>query len=113
MIFLKFQSLTHKIDAIVIHDLKQNMAVKYWSFRLAEVIARIGMIGFICVFLTYFGLGMIMQSSGQNLPENFTDGCAKAIIALIAISLIGTIVRGGLYVDLEKRILVKWQNIVE
>lgn len=106
MIFAKFQSLTHKIDTMVIRDIKREMPLKYWSFKVAEWIARIGMIGFVCTFLTYFGLGLLMQHSGQNLPESFTDGCAQAIVALIAIALVGFLVRGGLYVDLEKRILI-------
>lgn len=53
-----------------------------------------------------------MLSSGKNLPEYFIDGCAKAIIAPLAISLIGAIVRGGLYVDLEKRIMLKWKILL-
>ena len=94
-------------------SIKREMPLKYWSFKVAEWIARIGMIGFVCTFLTYFGLGLIMQHSGQNLPESFTEGCAQAIVALIAIALIGFLVRGGLYVDLEKRILDKWQSYVQ
>lgn len=113
MIFAKFQSLTHKIDTMVIRDIKREMPLKYWSFKVAEWIARIGMIGFVCTFLTYFGLGLLMQHSGQNLPESFTEGCAQAIVALIAIALVGFLVRGGLYVDLEKRILDKWQSYVQ
>lgn len=54
MIFAKFQSLTHKIDTMVIRDIKREMPLKYWSFKVAEWIARIGMIGFVCTFLTYF-----------------------------------------------------------
>lgn len=56
---------------------------------------------------------LTISESTKNLPEYFIDGCAKAIIALLAISLIGAIVRGGLYVDLEKRIMLKWKNIIE
>ncbi|WP_034950674.1 hypothetical protein [Erwinia oleae] len=75
MIFAKFQSLTHKIDTMVIRDIKREMPLKYWSFKVAEWIARVG--------------------------------------ALIAIALVGFLVRGGLYVDLEKRILDKWQSYVQ
>lgn len=31
MIFAKFQSLTHKIDTMVIRDIKREMPLKYWS----------------------------------------------------------------------------------
>lgn len=109
MIFAKFQSLTHKIDTMVIRDIKREMPLKYWSFKVAEWIARIGTIGFVLTFITYFGFGLMMQYYGQNLPESFTEGCAQAIVALIAIALVGFLVRGGLYVDLEKRgKRIKW-----
>ena len=36
MIFAKFQSLTHKIDTMVIRDIKREMPLKYWSFKVAE-----------------------------------------------------------------------------
>jgi hypothetical protein len=42
MIFAKFQSLTHKIDTMVIRDIKREMPLKYWSFKVAEWIARVG-----------------------------------------------------------------------
>lgn len=113
MIFAKFQSLTHKIDTMVIRDIKREMPLKYWSFKVAEWIARIGTIGFVLTFITYFGFGLMMQYYGQNLPESFTEGCAQAIVALIAIALVGLLVRGGLYVDLEKRILDKWQSYIQ
>ncbi|WP_233504031.1 hypothetical protein [Serratia marcescens] len=80
---------------MVIRDIKREMPLKYWSFKVAEWIARIGMIGFVCTFLTYFGLGLIMQHSGQNLPESFTEGCAQAIVALIAIALVGFLSEAG------------------
>lgn len=74
MIFAKFQSLTHKIDTMVIRDIKREMPLKYWSFKLAEWIARIGMIGFVCTFLTYFGLGLIMQHSGHRCIDSYCPG---------------------------------------
>lgn len=113
MIFTKFQSLTHKIDTMVIRDIKREMPLKYWSFKVAEWIARIGTIGFVLTFITYFGFSLMMQYYGQNLPESFTEGCVQAIVALIAIALVGFLVRGELYVDLEKRILDKWQSYVQ
>ncbi|VTM69805.1 Uncharacterised protein [Klebsiella pneumoniae] len=54
MIFAKFQSLTHKIDTMVIRDIKREMPLKYWSFKVAEWIARIGTIGFCTHFYHVF-----------------------------------------------------------
>jgi hypothetical protein len=34
---------------MVIRDIKREMPLKYWSFKVAEWIARIGMIGFVSV----------------------------------------------------------------
>ncbi|MGX8939579.1 hypothetical protein ACWWJF_01685 (plasmid) [Symbiopectobacterium sp. Eva_TO] len=81
--------MTLTIDTMVIRDIKREMPLKYWSFKMAEWIARIGTIGFVLTFITYFGFGLMMQYYGQNLPESFTEGCAQAIVALIAIALVG------------------------
>jgi hypothetical protein len=40
---------------MVIRDIKREMPLKYWSFKVAEWIARIGTIGFVLTFITYFG----------------------------------------------------------
>jgi hypothetical protein len=63
---------------MVIRDIKREMPLKYWSFKVAEWIARIGTIGFVLTFITYFGFGLMMQYYGQNLPESFTEGCAQS-----------------------------------
>ncbi|ENQ6875305.1 hypothetical protein ACEQMU_004778 [Salmonella enterica] len=111
MLLVNFQSLTHKVDKMIISDLKQVMPIKYWSFRLAEWAARIGMLGFICIFITYFAVGAFIQHAGEPLPASLADGSAKAIIALLSLFIVGTIVRGALFTELEKRVSDKWHNL--
>ncbi|CBA34679.1 MULTISPECIES: hypothetical protein [Enterobacteriaceae] len=111
MFLTKFHPLTHKVDALIIRDLKQSMPVKYWLFRLAEWAARIGILGFICVFICYFAMGALIQHAGEPVPPSLAEVSARAIIALLILFMVGTITRGALFSDLEKRVNEKkWLN---
>lgn len=113
MIFEKFQSLTHKIDTMIIRDIKRAMPLKYWSFKLAEWIARIGVIGFVCSFITYFVVSTIMQYHGESLPEPYAEGFPKVTVTLLTIAILAVFIRAGLYTELEKRIMYKWRSFIE
>jgi len=110
MLFLKFKPLTHQIDEILIKEIKASMPLKYWVYRLSEWASRIGLIGFICVFITYFFLGAFIQHSGDHVPDSFVDGSAKSIIILLSIFIIGSIIRGALFTELEKNVIKHWNG---
>lgn len=53
MIFTKFQSLTHKIDTMIIHDIKREMPLKYGLYRVAKWFAWLAHTGIFCTFIIY------------------------------------------------------------
>lgn len=113
MIFDKFQSLTHKIDTMIISEIKREMPLKYWLFKLAEWIARIGVIGFVCSFITYFVVSTIMQYHGEILPEPYAEGFPKATVISLTIAILAVFIRAGLYTELEKRIQHKYPSFFQ
>ncbi|EKT0033574.1 hypothetical protein QDE92_004700 [Salmonella enterica] len=110
MIFTKFKSLTSDIEKTIIQDLKRVMPFKYWLFKASELAARVGILGFIVTFATYIILGTAIQRSGSALPEAMVENFAVAIIILLSLFIIGTIIRGGLFSDLQKRVSEKWHG---
>ena len=56
-------------------------------------------------------MGALIQRAGEPVPPSLADVSARAIIALLTLFIVGTIVRGGLFSDLEKRVNEKkWLN---
>ncbi|EBK6854261.1 hypothetical protein EGC28_20980 [Escherichia coli] len=110
MIFVKLQSLTHKIDTMIIHDIKREMPLEYGLHRVAEWLAKLVQTGIFCTFIIYLGFAIITQHSGQELPETFKDGCAWALCSFATAAHVSLWVRGGLYSKLKERIRNKWQN---
>ena len=90
MIFTKFQSLTHKIDTMIIHDIKREMPF--------------------CTFIIYIGFSIITQHAGQELPETFKHGFALTFCSFATAALVSQWIGGGLHSKLEERIRMKWQN---
>ncbi|HBV38226.1 MAG TPA: hypothetical protein DEF05_00700 [Erwinia sp.] len=90
------------MDAILIKKLKASMPLKYWVYRISEWVSRIGLTGFIYVFITYFFLGAFIQHSGDPIPDFFVDGSVKSIIILLSTFIIGSIVKGALFTELKK-----------
>lgn len=66
MIFTKFQSLTHKIDTMIIHDIKREMPLKYGLYRVAKWFAWLAHTGIFCTFIIYIGFSIITQHAGQE-----------------------------------------------
>lgn len=58
MIFVKLQSLTHKIDTMIIHDIKREMPLEYGLHRVAEWLAKLVQTGIFCTFIIYLGFAI-------------------------------------------------------
>ncbi len=110
MIFTKFQSLTHKIDTMIIHDIKREMPLKYGLYRVAKWFAWFAHTGIFCTFIIYIGFSIITQHAGQELPETFKHGFALIFCSFATAALVSQWIGGGLHSKLEERIRMKWQN---
>lgn len=102
--------LTHKIDTMIIHDIKREMPLKYGLYRVAKWFAWLAHTGIFCTFIIYIGFSIITQHAGQELPETFKHGFALTFCSFATAALVSQWIGGGLHSKLEERIRMKWQN---
>ncbi|EAY4098588.1 hypothetical protein FGY23_23670 [Salmonella enterica] len=110
MIFAKFQSLTHKIDTMIVHDIKREMPLEYGLYRVAKWFAWLAHTGIFCTVIIYLEFAIITQHAGQELPETSIHGFALTFCSFAIAALASRWIGDGLHSKLEGRIWKKWQN---
>ncbi len=98
------RSLTHAIDAEIHHFVRKASPYKYLCFRLAELASKLGI--WIATLAIFFHLLLSLtwipaNSLSRPASDAIEHSMALWIISGVSFTVIGDIVREGLFKDLE------------
>jgi hypothetical protein len=109
--FANFDSLTAKIDKLIIEALKENSPGKYWSFWISDKLAKAGMYGGFWTCFSYVLVGMIDgMARGGHVDPGIVTLFGNTMGALLVVGVLATIVRTGLHKELEAAALEMWSQ---
>ncbi|MDR5617817.1 hypothetical protein [Arsenophonus sp.] len=102
--FKKFHRLTYKIENLIINDLKKNEPIKYWTFWLLDLTAKISIFGLIFAILAIITIKYWINFNTE-VSEYFIENTKKLIIYFGFIGVISIFFRTYFYYKLENIIL--------
>ncbi|EDY9127161.1 hypothetical protein GQB61_004302 [Salmonella enterica] len=108
LFFERSKPLTHKIDNILISEIKKIMPFKYYSFQLANFVSGVLFLCFLCSFVSYFVFSIFLQNSGIEIDQSVTIIFAKVIVGFCLSGFACWFLRTYLYTELERQIMKIW-----
>lgn len=100
MDLFKFNRLTHKIENLIISDIKKREPIKYLLFWIFDLTAKIGFFGFIA-FLAFIIFMRIIITPETDIPEYLMHDISLTSLSLILIGLCSMAIRTYFYLKLE------------
>lgn len=108
LFFERSKPLTHKIDNIILSEIKKREPLKYHSFQLTNFISGVLFLCCLCSFVSYIVFSVFLQNSGVEIDPSVTKIFAKVIVGFFLSGFACWFLRTYLYTELEHQIMKIW-----
>jgi hypothetical protein len=105
-----FSSLTAEIDSIIHARVRADDPKGYWTYWIADKIARVGFYGGLVVLVSYVVLAKAAATGGaqSDTLATLANSTAQWLVGLLGASVVAGVVRAPLQGRLRERIRTLW-----
>lgn len=112
LIFERSKSLTHKIDTILLAELKRVMPLKYFGFQAANFGSGVLFLCFLCSLVSYIVFAGFLQNAGGEIDPSVTALFAKVMVYSCLAGFVCWFLRVYLYNELDQHLTKYWNVLV-